>query len=547
MHLQPGLTVEGTDYRYTIESVVGRGNYGITYLAHAKLKNDPNAGGRIMALKEFFIKGINERQGSLVTYPLSDGQFEALRSNFIEEAHTLEKFNSAGIVKTYEAFDANGTSYIAMEYINGGSLKEYIDKYAPLSPSQIKAFARQLAQSLRIMHGKGMLHLDVKPSNILMRDDQPVLIDFGLSMQYDNGGKPVPEMAKTTNPSEDYYHPVEEVTARKAFSSILPVTYDVYSLSATIFSMATGRPPLPPSEFEEDFPYAVLNSVNASQELIELLEKGLKTKAKDRIQNMDDFLALVEKLPEDDKPAKANIIGSGEAQDSGNKKPGTHKVGDIHPNKKWIWLEIAPGKYDWRTISGPKHQEWLRKQNGDDADGSIGSKPAPAKENNSGLKGTITTFVIAALASIIVGYILAIRPWDKNSDSKDALPANYVENLEFTTAGGDTFVYTGEIDSTYTSAQIPDGHGIGIYNTGTYTGEYRHGVRHGQGKFDFCLDGESQQFDGEFANDLYSHGKLTLPDGTWFDGDFSNGQPYNGIWYNSDNSIRCKIKNGKQR
>ena len=111
--------------------------------------------------------------------------------------------------------------------------------------------------------------------------------------------------------------------------------------------------------------------------------------------------------------------------------------------------------------------------------------------------------------------------------SKDSVIAQveYVTGKAFTDAEGVTFSYTGEVVD-----GKPNGTGTGIYPYGNYTGDYKDGLREGNGKFE-SKDGENK-YKGTFANDKYNEGKLSFPDGSYFEGTFKDGQPDKGKWGN---------------
>ena len=111
--------------------------------------------------------------------------------------------------------------------------------------------------------------------------------------------------------------------------------------------------------------------------------------------------------------------------------------------------------------------------------------------------------------------------------SKDSVKAQveYVTGKAFTDAEGVTFSYTGEVVD-----GKPNGTGTGIYHYGNYTGDYKDGLREGNGKFE-SKDGENK-YKGTFANDKYNEGKLSFPDGSYFEGTFKDGQPDKGKWGN---------------
>lgn len=112
---------------------------------------------------------------------------------------------------------------------------------------------------------------------------------------------------------------------------------------------------------------------------------------------------------------------------------------------------------------------------------------------------------------------------------------NTVIAKTFKDAGGRSYTYSGKI-----SNGKPNGNGMGIYSYGCYSGEFKNGLRHGKGNFE-SKDGNTK-YVGTFANDNYDKGKLTKVDtGSYFDGEFRDGQPYYGKWYYSDGSLKLSV------
>ena len=195
--LPEGIVLHGEAYDYKITSVLGQGSFGITYRAKVEMRGalgtlDSNM---YVAIKEFFMKEVNGRDNTSVTSGSTsrDGLFEYYREKFEREARNLSTLQHKNIVRVLESFQANGTVYYAMEYISGQSLDSVIIK-APhhcLDAATALGYTQQLGSALSFMHSKGMLHLDVKPANAMVKDDGTVvLIDFGLSKQYAANGEP---------------------------------------------------------------------------------------------------------------------------------------------------------------------------------------------------------------------------------------------------------------------------------------------------------------------------------------------------------------------
>ena len=242
--------LQGKSYSYCIEQVLGQGSFGITYLASVKMQG---ALGSIdakvkVAVKEFFMKEINGREGTTVTSGSKGGLFADYRKKFIREATNLSKLQHPNIIKVLECFEANNTVYYTMEYLDGGSLDELISKKHGLSEAETVKYTMQIGNALSYMHEHKVLHLDLKPGNIMLSNGNAVLIDFGLSKQYDAGGNP--ESSTTVGAGTPGYAPIEQSSYRdgKGF----PVTMDVYALGATMYKMLTSQRPPDASEVLND-------------------------------------------------------------------------------------------------------------------------------------------------------------------------------------------------------------------------------------------------------------------------------------------------------
>ena len=171
MQLHPNSLLQGGKYK--IESVLGQGGFGITYLGWQTRLN------RRVAIKEFFMKEYCNRE--LVA---------RFQQKFIKEAQSIAGLNHPNIIRIHDVFEENDTAYYVMEYIEGGSLQEYVTRYGALQETEALHYIHQIAGALNYIHQRQMSHLDVKPGNILRREEgEVVLIDFGLSKRYDESGQ----------------------------------------------------------------------------------------------------------------------------------------------------------------------------------------------------------------------------------------------------------------------------------------------------------------------------------------------------------------------
>ena len=162
---------------YRIESTLGIGGFGLTYLAtdgNLKLK---------VAIKEYLPGDLALRCEDQSVKSKSESTRETFdwgRSRFLEESRTLASFRHPNIVRVMRFFEANETAYMVMEFVAGKALNEWIKTRRPLAEQALTELAVPLLNGLEVIHGTGFLHRDIKPGNIFMRDDgTPVLLDFG--------------------------------------------------------------------------------------------------------------------------------------------------------------------------------------------------------------------------------------------------------------------------------------------------------------------------------------------------------------------------------
>ena len=288
--LPKGTILHGRSFVYQIDKVLGQGSFGITYLASIKING---ALGSIDAnvkvtVKEFFMANFNGRQGCTVTSGSQDGMYGYYKHKFTQEAINLSKLHHPNIVNVLEAFEENNTVYYAMEYIDGGSLDKKIEQNQKLSEKQCMELTKQIGSAVSFMHDNMMLHLDLKPSNIMLKQNgDAVLIDFGLSKQYTENGEP--ETLTKVGGGTPGYAPLEQISYRdgKGF----PVTMDVYALGGTMYKMLTGvRPPEASDILEDGFPLHELTNRNVSEHTAVVIAKAMMPKRSERYQSVMDMI-----------------------------------------------------------------------------------------------------------------------------------------------------------------------------------------------------------------------------------------------------------------
>ena len=284
MRLQPGTFLQGDKYR--IIDVLGQGGFGITYLAEQVMAE------RKVCIKEFFPKEYYNRDEDSRSISLgSQGSAEIMdlyKAKFIKEAKTIAKLDHPNIIHIFDVFAENNTAYYVMEYIDGESLSALVKERGALSESEAVGYIKQVAAALGNIHEQRIMHLDIKPANIMLRkaDGKPVLIDFGLSKQYDAEGN---QTSSTPVGISAGYAPMEQYQQGgvKEFS---PET-DIYSLGATLYYLVTGCvPPQAAAIVDDGLPEL---PAHLSANVRNAIERSMEIQRKRRPHSMDEFVALL--------------------------------------------------------------------------------------------------------------------------------------------------------------------------------------------------------------------------------------------------------------
>jgi len=227
--LPVGTQLRGTGSVYSVGAAKGQGGFGITYAAM-----DLKTGQRV-AIKEYFPSRCAVRNHTTYVQPITSMEtvFMGGRKSFLEEAMMLRAVCALpSVVSVRDYFEANGTAYIVMEYVDGKPLNKHVARNGPMSPEELLPKLPQLLSDLHIMHGARVIHRDISPDNlILMPDGRLKLLDFGAARSVQDG-KSMTVMLKAG------FSPVEQYQSKGQG----PYT-DVYALAATIYYCLTGTVP----------------------------------------------------------------------------------------------------------------------------------------------------------------------------------------------------------------------------------------------------------------------------------------------------------------
>ncbi len=258
--------------RYEILEAIGQGGMSNVYRAK------DHTLGRVVAvkvLKEEFAKDI-----TFVT-------------KFRAEAQSAAGLEHPNIVNIYDVGTENGLYYIVMEYVEGVTLKTYIDKKGHLNYKEVVSIAIQVGRGIEAAHNKGIIHRDIKPQNIIISKDGKVKVtDFGIA-----------KAVSSNTQHADMMGSVHYTSPEQARNGYVSYKSDIYSLGIVMYEMATGRVPFdgdstvavaiqhlqsemtPPSEYVPDLPISVER----------IIEKATMKSPDRRYQNMEELLIDLKK------------------------------------------------------------------------------------------------------------------------------------------------------------------------------------------------------------------------------------------------------------
>jgi serine/threonine-protein kinase len=209
-------TAAGADFvGYRIEEEIGRGGMGVVYRAYdLRLK-------RLVALK-------------LIAPELA--RDERFHERFARETELAMSLEHPNVVPIYDAGDVDGRLYLAMRLVPGSDLRKLLQTERALEPARTLTICRQVASALDAAHAKGLVHRDVKPSNVLLDEDEHVyLADFGLTRRLDERGALLADGRSLGTPA--YFAP-EQIEGTPVDGRA-----DLYALGCVLFECLTGAPP----------------------------------------------------------------------------------------------------------------------------------------------------------------------------------------------------------------------------------------------------------------------------------------------------------------
>ena len=201
--------------RYELLDELGRGAMGVVYRARDPIID------RVVALKT-------------IDFALTGAAATSFEQRFFQEARAAGRLNHPNIVTIYDAGQADGVAYIAMEFLDGTSLRQILDEQPPLGLARAVETAGQVARGLAYAHEQGVIHRDIKPANIIvLRNKRPKITDFGIARLSEADGRSGERAG-----SPKYMAP-EQIRA----DATIDGRADLFSLGAVLYEMLTGRAP----------------------------------------------------------------------------------------------------------------------------------------------------------------------------------------------------------------------------------------------------------------------------------------------------------------
>ncbi|MGN1100925.1 MAG: leucine-rich repeat domain-containing protein [Huintestinicola sp.] len=266
--------------RYIIGKMLGKGGFGITYLAFDEAEN------RAVAIKEYYPEAAVRAEDNISVEPMTSYQtdeFSEGLERFFREAEIIRSFReSTDILGLYDVFRMNGTAYYAMEFYNGISLNRYISGGKKLTEEQAVNIAEQLLHELSVIHKGGILHRDVSPDNIMLcTNGRAALIDFGSARFIANS-----EHQNMSVILKDGFAPLEQYQRKSHQGSWT----DIYSLGMSLYYGITGKSPDNPIIRLEDDSAFIKETDKLSEDIKNILRKACAVRKEDRYSQADEML-----------------------------------------------------------------------------------------------------------------------------------------------------------------------------------------------------------------------------------------------------------------
>ncbi|MDD2722688.1 MAG: serine/threonine-protein kinase [Methylovulum sp.] len=309
--------------KFLIGKVLGKGGFGITYLAWDLVLQTA------VAIKEYLPATLVTRDNNrpMVAAHSDENrlEFEFGLKQFLQEARTLAQFRHANVVRVREFFPANKTAYLVMDYYEGVSLQQFLQlKNQKLTEEEALKIMLPVMDGLAQVHQKGFLHRDIKPDNIYLVDkEHPVLLDFGAARSAISQKSVSVSVILTPG-----FAPFEQYLSRSNFTQ----STDIYSVAATIYYMVSGIKPNEATARLQKDPIIHLANLETglSQQFSNSIMKALAVYPENRPQSIKEFEQQLTEQPARTQTFKKSVY-----------KPGYINP-PVAPEPKAVKLDLAP-------------------------------------------------------------------------------------------------------------------------------------------------------------------------------------------------------------
>ncbi len=573
IHLSNGYVLHN---RYTIREVLGKGGFGITYLAEMLDTNafeENEFGHRIqlmkykkVAIKEYFRDNFCQRDTISNKVIITDSDkkrdFDRMVEKHIKEAKTLHAITHPNIVKIVDTFKANNSAYSVMEYLEGMNLQQYIEENGKLDPKIALKYINEICNAIEYIHTMKILHLDIKPNNLIVtHSNRIVLIDFGASLIYQKSGeiKDADSTSEIVSGISKYYTCAEQ----NSYDSLKKWNpqFDTYSIVATYYFMITGKVPPLTSDSDHATRLKVSDSVqNLSDFHDSIFRKGLNQAFGERFK---DILELISALnnesysynnqvnlkSEETKlitDFKSNINSKNVTQNIDNNISKTiiQKIETLLNARKFREAETL--------INTSKKQFGLKNNDLLFLENRL-LKEKPSFNMSFSLKIIIVVLIVS-----LFFYFLNIS--DSNNSSENTEQIQTISTEDFLRKHIDSKVLSHfNLDKfEHRDAELVEDINYkhnSQFNYIHYNGQTNNAIPNGIGKaFNQGINPKTNlaynsSIQGLFENGLLNgYGKLEQSDGTVYEGYFKNGLPHGeGSYYENENAqpIQVTCDNGK--
>ncbi len=282
--LPPGTLVQGFEF----QEVLGHGGFGITYRGWNTTLH------KAVAIKEYMPAGTAVREVDRTVLPRSgddENDYKWGLDRFLDEARMLARFDHPGIVRVQQFFEAYGTAYIAMEYLEGETLAAIYKAQSAIGEDRLRAWLAPVLDALEQVHAAAFLHRDIKPDNVMFRTDEtPVLIDFGsaraaIAMRSQN-------MTAIVTPG---FSPIEQYSASN--EAMQGPWTDIYAIGGVLYRGMTGSVPSDATDrtMEDRLePAGRAARGRYSRSLSDAVDWALRLRAADRPQSIEEWRTVLD-------------------------------------------------------------------------------------------------------------------------------------------------------------------------------------------------------------------------------------------------------------